>query len=425
MEQQRQERSEPKFRDGIFRNGTCAEGAGATEERTDLRQAFVFHEDDAQKLPCFPSGDLTRALPVAAKSDDSKPVAPPIRKPVRKKPRVKDAKDFPLGELFDLVRCDVVAWRKSLGHQDQLLRFLRVVRKLLLDRSCENVIRGNWSAVLEPLTQEMNERDFVNKVVREILDTSTIARSTSSGELLSRLLQAIDSTARIHGVLEDQVIPDNPELAIETLDRLIERLPKRALPLLVRLRQHTSPMIHHHAEEALLSLARNPAFVAAWARKSPESLLDPSVFSRIVDREDPEVLMDVFKEVFTHAPPECSMRILQLITPDLPGVDYVLITAIQHGPVEVHDFALDFLDRSCIPVVTGALIQTVRLNNYQDNPSMKELEAALDALSKLDEPKAIEFLEDVETCRRGWLRFEYRREVRDTLKKVRNQQGKN
>ncbi len=184
-------------------------------------------------------------------------------------------------------------------------------------------------------------------------------------------------------------------------------------------------MIRDHTKEALISLARNPAIVEEWAREYPEDLVDPSVFSRIVEREDPEHLMDAFKEFFTHAPPECSLRLLRLITPDLPGVDYILITAIQHGPAESHDFALDFLDRSCIPVVTGALIQTVRMNNYQKRPSRKELEAALGALVKLDESKARKFLEEVETNRSGWLRYEYRREVRDALKKIREQHGKN
>lgn len=424
MEQRVLDGSQPRFRDQI-----CAEDASSTEQIMDLRQAFgVLPSGEAvtRARPGHrPSGAVTRVLPVAAKSDDSELAAPPIRKPVRRKPRKKDSKESPLGELFDRVRCDVVAWTESLGHQDQLLRFLRVVRELLLDRSCEKVIRGNWSAILAPLTQEVSERDFMNKVVREVVDSSTSARLTSGGEILSVLLQAIDSAAEIHSILEDHVIPDNPELAIETLDRLIKPRPKWLLPLLVRLLQHTSPMIHDHTKEALISLARNPAIVEEWAREYPGDLVDPAVFSRIVEREDPEHLMDAFKKFFTHAPPECSLRLLRLITPDLPGVDYILITAIQYGPAEAHDFALDFLDRSCIPVVTGALIQTVRLNNYQTNPSMKELEAALDALCKLDEPKAREFLEEVETSRSGWLRYEYRREVRDTLKKIRNQQGKN
>ena len=74
-------------------------------------------------------------------------------------------------------------------------------------------------------------------------------------------------------------------------------------------------------------------------------------------------------------------------------------------------------------MVTGTLIQTIRLNNYQERPSMREVETALDALCRIDEPKAKSFLDDIVKKRSGFLRHEYRREIRDALKRVREKRG--
>ena len=115
--------------------------------------------------------------------------------------------------------------------------------------------------------------------------------------------------------------------------------------------------------------------------------------------------------------------LLSLLTEDLPGVDCILITAIQYGPPEVRDCALEFLDRNAIPGVVGFLIQTVRLKNCQGTLNLSEVKAALEALVRIDTPRVKEFIVEVETSRNGWLKHEYRKAIRKSLKRLLRSRG--
>ena len=418
------------------------QGAGATDQITnfqELKERFssalqiarrgesarrdgsgvTYRTEDVPRSRRAP-GETPESEPVPARENGREPTRNPAKEINSRRSRCS------LEEMFSHVDFDKDAYREAFRPEDLLFEYLHVILELLCEPVCQPSIRKNWRKVLESLTAKISDRNFMESVVKDVAEFSGEIRLTAGEELLSVLLEAVHSTADAQRMLEENVVPNAGQpFAARTLDRMIQRHPRRSIELLTRLHLDESSPLRPSAELNLLSLSKNPALLESWAEECPEGLIRADVLAQIVNRESPDRLLDTFKAFFTHAPPEKALRLLHLITAELPGVDYIVITAIQYGPPEVRDYALDFLDKHCVPVVTGALIHTVRLNNYLDRPCMPEVEVALDALIRVDEPRAKKFLKEVEKNRSGWLNYEYRKEIREALTKLLERGSKN
>ena len=276
--------------------------------------------------------------------------------------------------------------------------------------------------MLASLTERVNDKRFMEGVVAGVARFTRETVFTDGEDLLCMLVEKMRSEDDARHGFEDSLVSAGGEpFAVRTLERLIRRRPKKAVAILTRLERHEA--LTKYAESNLVALSKNSALMELWARENPERLLQHHILAEIVDRDSPERLMATFKEFFTLTPAPESRRLLSLLTEDLPGVDCILITAIQFGPPEVRDCALEFLNRNPIPEVIGFLIQTVRLRNCQDSPNTSEVEAALEALVRIDAPKVKAFIVEVETSRNGWLNHEYRKDIRNTLKRILTSRG--
>ena len=128
----------------------------------------------------------------------------------------------------------------------------------------------NAAAVLESLAKRVEEeRNFAELVVQDVAEFASNDRVDACGDVLAWLLQAIESPQILEWLFEEYLIPRSPRLAIVTVDRMLERRPKRMLDLLMWLHQHESVEIRDHAEERLVSLATNAASIEAWAPRIP------------------------------------------------------------------------------------------------------------------------------------------------------------
>ena len=79
--------------------------------------------------------------------------------------------------------------------------------------------------------------------------------------------------------------------------------------------------------------------------------------------------------------------------------------------------ALSSLQHFPSPVVITTLIETVKRNNYRDDPDVEEVEGALSALIEIDVPRVHDFLEEV-SQERQWLKHVHRKETRKVLSKL-------
>lgn len=367
---------------------------------------------------------------LAARSPEVDPAAPPrsycsMSHPVTDPDVLEREEQIEhLEAMLRRTHYDGEALRESLRTDDHLLEYVHVVLQRLSEPTSQRAIRKNWSRVLASLTERTNEKGFMEGVAEGVARFAGETEFTDGEDLLCMLVEKMRSNDDVRHLFEESVVSAGGEpFALRTLERLIHRRPKKAVAILTRLERHEA--LTKFAESNLVALSKNSALMELWAREDPQRFLQHHILAEIFDREPIERLTATFGKFFMHTPAPESRRLLSLLTEDLPGVECILIAAIQHGSPDVRDCALEFLNRNPIPAVIGFFIQTVRLKNGQDSPNMSEVEAVLEALVRIDAPRVRAFIVDVETSRNGWLNHEYRKDIRKTLRRILTSRGTN
>ena len=124
-----------------------------------------------------------------------------------------------------------------------------------------------------------------------------------------------------------------------------------------------------------------------------------------------------FREFFATATYKQAAQFFHYLTPEQTGAQDVVLAAVEYGSPSLRRMALSSLQRFPSPVVITTLIETVKRNNYRDEPDVEEVEGALSALVEIDVPRAHDFLEEV-AQRRQWLKHVHRKEIRKVLSKL-------
>jgi hypothetical protein len=125
-------------------------------------------------------------------------------------------------------------------------------------------------------------------------------------------------------------------------------------------------------------------------------------------------LFAVFQKAFTRWDVQLSTALLKAIKPGVEGMDQVLLAAAIRSPLSVRQVALRLLPLYQSPTAVDILTGIVKENNKREHPCVPEVDAALEALRSMADPRATDFLHEVANSRR-WLRFNYRKEIRDAL----------
>jgi len=203
------------------------------------------------------------------------------------------------------------------------------------------------------------------------------------------------------------------------LIHLSEKDPAGTLPLLCLIHSESKGALQGIAEARLIRLATEPDLLLEWALKCPEGLLRPQVLKKVLGHLKREQVIRSFKLFFARAPELQATRILNEFPVGISGGADIFFAALEKAPAAIQKVAIANLFRCPTPSVIATLAEIVKGNNYKKSPDMEEVEAALKSLLAINDPQAIQFLNEVLRKRRGFRRS-YRKEIRRAVESLRS-----
>lgn len=334
-----------------------------------------------------------------------------------KKDRYKEEnerRDPHLEARFKGVTYDLDTFRGAIRSSSRQGRDLRILLELLAREEHRDRLRKSWKTVLDVVAETGKDPAVLDANLELIVDFVDKHRFLQGEDLLSSLLERVEPATRVYAVIEKKVLP---RAGVQTAKRLLGRVaegePARAVPVLVAATRGEDSSLKAAARSQLISLAEDASLLVLWVEH------DPGCFSRtdvmnLVRKTPTKELFAVFQKAFSRWETQLSCVLLKAIKPGVEGMDQVLLAAAIRGPLAVRQVALRQLPLYQSPTAVDVLTGIVNENNEREHPCIPEVDAALEALRSMADPRATEFLHQVANSRR-WLRFQYRKEIRDAL----------
>ena len=325
----------------------------------------------------------------------------------------------PVRELLSSVSYDAAELRESLELHDPGRQYLQVVVELLADRRHAVRLRKNIDAIVSAVAKRRcMQADSIGDLIGELSAFAKRNDVEYADDLIARLVEQSRNTTTMRRLLNDQIAGfGGAELATRCMERLVERHPQSAIDLLVQT-QEDSGALREQARSGLVAMCGSQKHLTSWLTTAPEKVMSTETFQQILEEHSPEDILQTFRHYFAHASAEDAQRVINLVDPNIPNVEIVLVGAVLSGSVNAGYAATVFLKSQPLPSATRSLIQIVRLSNYKDAPCTPDVRRALEALVLLDSEAATSFLDDVRQQRTGWLTHEYKREIRDILEEI-------
>ncbi len=148
--------------------------------------------------------------------------------------------------------------------------------------------------------------------------------------------------------------------------------------------------------------------------QDPDALRDPGLLARGLGRASPEALHAAFAAFFASAGQEKSEALLAALPARFEKGEDVILAAVDRGSPPVRLAALRRMADFPSTRVVSTLVEIVNRNNFKDRFLLDEVGEALEALARMDHPRAREFVVEVQE-RKTWLGHAYLKEIRKLL----------
>lgn len=295
------------------------------------------------------------------------------------------------------------------------VQLLQVYLHLLGTESFRPTALGAWDSLVAHFRQAARqERDEVCREIASFLKGDPVPEVE---RFFDKVLLRTRRTDELRSLLERVVLPGGGgDLVVSFLARLSLLNPRQAVTLLCAFRFGDDATLKTLARARLLSLASDPTLLALWATEDPWCFLEPEVVE-ILRGLEPGQIRTAFRDFFSSAQPDTVEGVLWRLPANVPGVEEIILTAVDHGSPPVRVVALRYLGRYSTPRAFKALSEAVKVNNLRARPLLPEVRSALSALVEIDAPEAREFLAEV-SQRRQWLVPVYKRAIRRALQEV-------
>jgi hypothetical protein len=329
-----------------------------------------------------------------------------------------EQKDSSFVETFKSTSYDLNLLRDSVLNTDWRERYLKTVLELLATEKSREKVRGRFTTIVKTLHAHGKDK---NSLLDSIVDVSTFVGETKVAEgeeLLAEILGAIDAPEEVAGLIELTALP---LVGLESTSAVLVHLshadPQKSL--LVQ-RSNRSPL-KTVADDRLDLLALAPALIAIWAKSDPKCFTRPEM-KDVLKGQAPEHIQNTFRDYVSRHNPQQVVEFLVGIPAGTWGGEYILFEALQHGLPEVRRCGILQLQKFRTPVVVATLAEILNKNNYVTRPCMPDVEAALRALIVIGDRQAQKVLELVPR-RRGWMRYYFRKQIRNALSEIRRERG--
>jgi hypothetical protein len=336
-------------------------------------------------------------------------VAPPA-------PREGDRPDVgSLKAQLEKIAYDLSAFQRACRSVDSERRFLRIVQELLAADGSRQEIQGKWSSIAKSIASALAGCGSPEEAVQLVMESFKGSDGPETYDIIGELLCARGDPEDVSRAIQKAVLPQGgPAAAREILARMVASSEVKGVRVLAVLLKKGAIAIRQVAASLLGISCTHLESVVAWVKADPSCLVRPEVRKRLEEAE-PGKVFEAFHGVFKESSAEESTAVLQAAPAGAREMEPIILAAIEHGPPSVRKLGLLQLPRFRMASGVKLLMDIIVENNQRESPRMSDVEAALEALADMKDPRAAAFLGEIAHERR-WFRHVWRREIRDALR---------
>jgi hypothetical protein len=346
------------------------------------------------------------------------PPKPPARPPGNAERKAPETMVEPLEERFAAIDCDLDELRGSIQENDEYRQYLQIVMEMLRREEYREEVRKNWDSMKARLLERADQEEYRDFALTDLAGHLGGEDLPEAKELFLAFLFRARSGSRVPAWLEEAVTrPEKAEEVEHVLDALIQEDRDDAIRLLAHLHRRGGKPVRDLVRDRLLTMSKYPGLLSLWAGEDPRGLVAPETAAALVARIGRKGLQRAFDTYFRHADYDQAAEILENVTAGLPAAEQIVFSAMASRRASIRELAILQLPKISSPVALDLLKEVVRANNFRAQPRLPEVKAALKVLVGMGEDRAWLFLNEVAN-KRGWLQYEYRKEIRNALAEV-------